>query len=124
MDRTEQLVDDVIQAYRSDRLGLWLANFNDLPDDFEQWGGLIRVSAEMHLRNWKPPRSGLLERVRRRAGSDAADRIEFDDVAGELLPIAREDFAKDLAAKHVPARVVERAKEVLRAEPPVQQWKM
>ena len=122
MDRVEQLVDEVIEAYRAKRIRLWLANFTDLPDLFGEWGGVVRITAEDYVGRWTPGRDGLLDRARRRfsEGTEAS----FDVVAEELVPIAREGFARDLTARQVPPKIAERAKEVLLPHPPKQQWKM
>jgi len=121
-DRSEdagRVADQVIDAYRANRVRLWLANFSDLTEDFGDWGGTIRVSAERYLRAWSPDRDALLDRLRRQGP------LPTMDVAVEaLLPMAREGFVKDLESKKVPHKVADRAKSVLLPRPPVQQWKM
>jgi hypothetical protein len=123
MDRIEQLVDDVIAAYQDRRVRLWLANFADLPDAFDEWGGVVRLSAEDHLGRWAPTREALLARVRGRLGDDGA-AITFEDVSRELLPAAQDALVTSLAARQVPRRVAEQARHVLLAAPPPLQWKM
>lgn len=123
MDRVEVLVDDVIEAYRDKRMRLWLANLTDVPDDFGQWSGVVWVGAETYLYDWLPSRDQLLERLRKRMGSNGTG-IGADAVAEEAVHLAREAFAVDLLSRHVPGKVVERAKGVLLPRPPIQQWKM
>src|SRR4051794_7648829 len=114
-----RVADQVIDAYRSNRVRLWLANFTDMADDFGDWGGTVRVSAERYLRAWSPDRDALLERLRRQGAVPTVDLA-----VEELLPLAREGFVKDLESKKVPHKVADRAKAVLLPRPPVQQWKM
>jgi hypothetical protein len=118
-DDAGRVVDEVIDAYRSNRVRLWLANFSDLTEDFGDWGGTIRVSAERYLRAWEPNRDALLERLRRQESVPTVDAA-----VEQLLPLAREGFVRDLESKKVPHRVADRAKTVLLPRPPVQQWKM
>ena len=63
------------------------------------------------------------QRYRLRARSDTQDHT-LVTAAEEALYLAREHFARDLLARHVPGKVVERAKGVLLPKPPLQQWKM
>ena len=123
MDRVEKVVDEVIGAYRERQLRLWLANFNDLPDLFGPWAGVVRVSAESYLGQWSPDRDGLLGRCRDRFDGDEEDP-SFDAAAEELLPVAQDGLVQALAARQVPLKVAERAREVISDRPPVQQWKM
>ena len=124
MDPIEQLVDEVIAAYQDRRVRLWLANFADLPDAFDEWGGVVRLSAEEHVCRWCPTREALLARVRTRFADDGADAATFEEVSRELLPAAQDALVSNLAARQVPRRVAEQARHVLLAAPPPQQWKM
>lgn len=115
----DRVVDEVVDAYRANRVRLWLANFSDLTEDFGDWGGTIRVSAERYLHAWSPNRDALLERLRRHGSVPTVDLA-----VEELLPMAREGFVKDLESKKVPHKLADRAQSVLLPRPPVQQWKM
>jgi len=123
MDRIEQLVDEVIAAYEDRRVRLWLANFADLPDTFDEWAGVVRLSAEDHVCRWCPTREALLARVRTRFADDG-DAATFEEVSRELLPAAQDALVSSLAARQVPRRVAEQARRVLLGAPPPQQWKM
>ena len=128
VERTaERVVDEVIAAYESGRLRLWSTNFFDNPnanlDGYGEWAGLIRIAAERFLSLWRPDRSALLERVRGQVRGDDS-RVTFDTASDQLLPMARDALAKQLTALHVPPKVAERAKDILLAKPPIQQWKM
>ena len=121
-----QLVDGVIEAYRSGRVRLWLRNFADAPDLIDElgpWAGVVRVSAEAHARAWEPDRSEIMARL---AGRPVGGGLPTDssDAVQELLPLAREDFGRVLESRHVPRKVAERAKVLFSLTPPVQQWKM
>jgi hypothetical protein len=123
MDRIEQLVDEVIAAYEDRRVRLWLANFADLPDTFDEWAGVVRLSAEDHVCRWCPTREALLARVRTRFAGDGT-AATFEEVSRELLPAAQDALVSSLAARQVPRRVAEQARRVLLGAPPPQQWKM
>lgn len=121
-----QLVDGVIEAYRSGQVRLWLCNFADAPeliDELGPWAGVVRVSAEAHARAWEPDRTEIMSRLagRPRGGGLPTDSC---DAVQELLPLAREDFGRMLESRHVPRKVAERAKSLFSLTPPVQQWKM
>jgi hypothetical protein len=124
VDRVEQIVDELMEAYRSQRVRLWLANFSDMrdADDFGQWGGLVRIAAEAHVKQWRPEREDLVERLRDR--SPDTDEFGFDSALEELLPLALSSFANELTSRRVPREVVQRASGLFSLRPPLQQWRM
>jgi hypothetical protein len=124
VDRVEEIVDELMEAYQSQRVRLWLANFADMrdADEFGQWGGLVRLAAEAHVKQWRPERDTLVERLRDR--SPDTDEFGFDSALEELLPLAQSSFASELASRRVPRDVVQKASGLFSIHPPLQQWRM
>ncbi len=121
-----RIAEGVVEAYRAGSARLWLADLaedSELVDELGPWCNEVRVAAENHASRWLPDQDVLLDRLTGRAARSGAPII-FSDALQELLPLAREDFARSLESRQIPRQIVERAKNAFYLDPPLEQWKM
>jgi len=119
MELLEQMADEVLFAWQSRSLRLWLTSLRDCPEEFDNWAGLVRLRANFFTDQWQPPRSELLSRLRNCLGQSDSDCPPAD----VILPMAADAFEADLVAKGVPRVVATRARDLFTMDPPIAQWK-
>ena len=119
MEPLEEVADNVMFAWQSRRLRLWLTNLRDCPEEFETWAGLVRLRANFFTDQWEPSRSELVDRLRKCFDGQDAE-CPPNEV---LLPMAADAFEADLVSKGVPKDVAERARDLFTMEPPIAQWR-
>ena len=119
MEPLEQMADEVLFAWQSRSLRLWLTSLRDCPEEFENWAGLVRLRANFFTDQWQPPRSELLSRLRDCLGEEDADCPAAD----VILPMAADALEADLVSKGVPRSVATRARDLFTMDPPISQWK-